>query len=113
MSILGLLCLLFAFIAALILLLYSLQPRERRALAELSPQVQGFAGGARLPGRVDLESERPEIAGLVGALNQLLARAASAPEREGAPAPKLFAELGERIHEAVLVHRDVIVYANR
>ncbi len=27
--------------------------------------------------------------------------------------PKLFAELGERIHEAVLVHRDVILYANR
>ncbi len=64
MSILGLLCLLFAFIAALILLLYSLQRRELRALAELSHQLQGFAGGARLPGRVDLESERPEIAGL-------------------------------------------------
>ncbi|MGH8202891.1 MAG: EAL domain-containing protein, partial [Steroidobacteraceae bacterium] len=27
--------------------------------------------------------------------------------------PKLFAELGERIHEAVLVHREVILYANR
>ena len=26
--------------------------------------------------------------------------------------PKLFTELGERIHEAVLVHRDVILYAN-
>src|SRR5687768_12904813 len=30
-------------------------------------------------------------------------------ERAG---PKLFTELGERIHEAVLVHRDVILYAN-
>ena len=28
-------------------------------------------------------------------------------------APKLFADLGDRIHEAVLVHREVIVYANR
>jgi diguanylate cyclase (GGDEF)-like protein/PAS domain S-box-containing protein len=27
--------------------------------------------------------------------------------------PKLFGDLGDRIHEAVLIHRDVILYANR
>jgi diguanylate cyclase (GGDEF)-like protein/PAS domain S-box-containing protein len=113
MSILGLLCLLFALIATLILVLYGLQRRELRALGQLSQQLRGVAGNGRLPGRVDLESDRPEIAAVVGAVNQLLTRAARGAEHEGARAPTLFAELGERIHEAVLVHREVIVYANR
>ena len=45
------------------------------------------------------------------AVNQLLMRAA---RFRGAkrPARSLFTELGERIHEAVLVHREVILYAN-
>ena len=48
----------------------------------------------------------------ITAINHLLTRAAA--EREGGRVtPKLFAELGERIHEAVLVHREVILYANR
>ena len=44
-------------------------------------------------------------------VNQLLLRAArnGAANKSG---PKLFTELGERIHEAVLVHREVILYAN-
>src|ERR1700747_1618940 len=102
MSILGLLCLLFALIAVLILVLYGVQRRELRTLGELSLQLQGMAAAARLSGRVDFESDRPEITAVVGAVNQLLQRAARGVEREGAPAPKLFAELGERIHEAVL-----------
>ncbi len=113
MPILGLLCLLFALIAALILVLYGLQRRELRTLGRLSQQLQGIADGERLPERVDLDSDRPELAALVGAVNQLLARAARGADREGAQAPRLFADLGERIHEAVLVHREVIVYANR
>ena len=39
-------------------------------------------------------------------VNQLLSRAARTAGREKS-GPKLFTELGERIHEAVLVHRDV------
>ena len=35
-----------------------------------------------------------------------------APRGASKSGPKLFTELGERIHEAVLVHRDVILYAN-
>ena len=44
-------------------------------------------------------------------INQLLLRA-RAPRVARRSGPKLFTELGERIHEAVLVHREVILYAN-
>jgi diguanylate cyclase (GGDEF)-like protein/PAS domain S-box-containing protein len=108
MSMLGLLCLLFALIAALILVLYGLQRRELRGIGELSLQLQRIASVGPLPERVDLGSDKAEIAGLVTAVNHLLTRAA---ERDTSQA--LFADLGDRIHEAVLVHREVILYANR
>ncbi|MBV8403281.1 MAG: EAL domain-containing protein [Gammaproteobacteria bacterium] len=113
MSIAGLLSLLFALIAGLLLVLYVLQRRDLRQLAELSQQLQRVAIGGRLPGRVDLTSDKPEIASLITAVNHLLTRTATGNERDAAHAPKLFTELGERIHEAVLVHGDVILYANR
>src|SRR5690242_11358680 len=113
MSILGLLCILFALIAALVLVLYGLQRRDMRALQELSQQLQHIAVGGRLPGRVAVANDKPEIAALVTAVNHLLTRTASAMESDVVEAPKLFADLGERIHEAVLIHREVILYANR
>jgi diguanylate cyclase (GGDEF)-like protein/PAS domain S-box-containing protein len=113
MSIAGLLSLLFALIAALLLLLYALQRRDLRKLAELSQQLQRIAIGGRLPGRVDVTSDKPEVAALITAVNHLLTRTATGSERDAAYAPKLFTELGERIHEAVLVHGDVILYSNR
>jgi diguanylate cyclase (GGDEF)-like protein/PAS domain S-box-containing protein len=113
MSIIGLLCLLFALIAALVLVLYTLQRRDIRSVEELSQQLQRIAIGGRLAGRVDVASDKPEVAALVTAVNHLLTRAGPGPEREAAEAPKLFADLGDRIHEAVLLHREAIVYANR
>ena len=113
MSILGLLCLLFALIAALILVLYGLQRRELRSIAQLSQQLQSIASGGRLPERVELGSDKAEITGLVTAVNHLLTRAAGGTEHDSVQAPRLFADLGDRIHEAVLVHREVILYANR
>jgi diguanylate cyclase (GGDEF)-like protein/PAS domain S-box-containing protein len=113
MSMLGLLCLLFALIAALILVLYGLQRRELRGIGELSQQLQRIASGGPLPDGVDLGSDQPEIASLVTAVNHLLTRAAGGAERDATQGPKLFADLGDRIHEAVLVHREVILYANR
>ena len=113
MSIAGLLSLLFAVIAALFLVLYALQRRDLRKLADLSQQLQRIAIGGRLPGHVDVASDKPELAALVTAVNHLLTRAVPATERDAAYSPKLFAELGDRIHEAVLVHADVILYANR
>jgi len=113
MSMLGLLCLLFALIAALILVLYGLQRRELRSIEELSQQLLRIAIGGRFPERLDLGSDKPEIAGLVTAVNHLLARVARGAERDATQAPRLFADLGDRIHEAVLVHGEVILYANR
>ena len=60
MSIAGLLCLLFALIAALLLVLYALQRRDLRSVGELSQQLQRIAIGGRLPGRVDVASDKPE-----------------------------------------------------
>jgi diguanylate cyclase (GGDEF)-like protein/PAS domain S-box-containing protein len=114
MSIVGLLCLLFALVASLLLVLYWVQRREIRSVEQLSQQVQRIAIGGRLDGRVDLQSDQPEISALTTAVNHLLTRVSATNERDSSRAtPKLFAELGDRIHEAVLVHRDVILYANR
>ena len=114
MSIVGLSCLLFALVATLLLVLYWLQRRELTSVNELSQQLQRIAIGGRLDGRVDVRSDKAEISVLVTAVNHLLTRAALQNERDGAhSSPKMFADLGERIHEAVLVHRDTILYANR
>ena len=116
MSIVGLLCLLFALITTLLLVLYWLQRRELSSVGELSQQLQRIALGGRLDGRVDVRSDRPEVSALVTAVNHLLTRAAppSQGERDSVSAsPKIFSDLGDRIHEAVLVHGDVILYANR
>jgi diguanylate cyclase (GGDEF)-like protein/PAS domain S-box-containing protein len=114
MSIVGLLCLLFALVASLLLVLYWVQRREIRSVEQLSQQVQRIAVGGRLDGRVDLHSDQPEISALTTAVNHLLTRVSASNERDSARStPKLFAELGDRIHEAVIVHRDVILYANR
>ncbi|MBS0380246.1 MAG: EAL domain-containing protein [Proteobacteria bacterium] len=113
MSIIGLLCLLFALIAALVLVLYALQRRDMKGVVELSQQLQRIAIGGRLAGRVDVQSDKPEVAALVTAVNHLLTRAGPGAEPEAVEAPKLFADLGDRIHEAVLVHREAILYANR
>jgi diguanylate cyclase (GGDEF)-like protein/PAS domain S-box-containing protein len=112
MSILGLLCLLLALIASVLVVLYFLPRGALRNVGELSQQLQRIAIGGRLEGRVELQSDTPEISALVTAVNHLMTRAA--PRTEANPGmPRLFAELGDRIHEAVLIHRDAILYANR
>jgi diguanylate cyclase (GGDEF)-like protein/PAS domain S-box-containing protein len=112
MWILGLLCLLLALIAVLLLVLFWLQRRDLKSVEQLSQQLQRIATGGRLPGQVDMPSDKPEVAALVSAVNQLLTRAAGG-DSGTVQAPKLFADLGDRIHEAVLVHREAILYANR
>jgi diguanylate cyclase (GGDEF)-like protein/PAS domain S-box-containing protein len=113
MSILGLLCVLLTLIAVLLLVLYVLGRRELRGVERLTAQLQRIAIGGKLPGRVDVPSDRPEAQALATAVNHLLTRAAGPGDGETVQAPKLFAELGDRIHEAVLVHREAILYANR
>ncbi len=114
MSILGLLCLLLALIAGVLLVLYFLQRGALHSVGELSQQLQRIAIGGRLAGRIELQSDSAEFSALVTSVNHLLTRAASSGDREtNPPMPKLFAELGDRIHEAVLIHRDTILYSNR
>ncbi len=115
MSILGLLCLLLGLVATLLLVLYGLQRRELRGVEELSQQLRRIAIGGRLGGRIELHTDHPEISAIGTAINHLLTRASGNGERAGATSgsPKLFAELGDRIHEAVVVHRDGILHANR
>src|SRR4029079_6848079 len=73
--------------------------------------VQRALSGERLPQRIEIDQEQLDLQALGVAVNQLLMRAARTWAREKS-GPRLFTELGERIHEAVLVHRDVILYAN-
>jgi diguanylate cyclase (GGDEF)-like protein/PAS domain S-box-containing protein len=114
MSILGLLCLLLGLVAALLLVLYWLQRRELQAVGQLSQQLQRIAVGGRISGRVDPYTDHPEISALATTVNHLITRISAAPAQERTHgSPKLFGELADRIHEAVLVHRDVILHANK
>jgi diguanylate cyclase (GGDEF)-like protein/PAS domain S-box-containing protein len=114
MSILGLICVVLALVATLFIVLFLFQRRDLRAVSELSLTVQRAISTDRLPQRIEIDPEHEsqlDIQALGLSVNQLLLRAArsGAQNKSG---PKLFTELGERIHEAVLVHRDVILYAN-
>ncbi|HUN27056.1 MAG TPA: EAL domain-containing protein [Steroidobacteraceae bacterium] len=114
MSIVGLLSLLLASVTTLFIVLFVLQRRESGALRRLSQEVQRIAIGGRLGGRIDPIGDSAEIAALTTAINHVLTRAGSAAEHDrDRGAPELFTELGDRIHEAVLVHREAILHANR
>ena len=88
--------------------MYRLRRPELRSIEHLSRQIRHFVrdGGGRLEG-----DGGPELTALVSAVNQLVSQPARDAHRAGAP--DLFASLGERIHQVVLVHREAILYANR
>jgi len=112
MSILGLICVLLALVATLLFVLFLFQRRDLRAISGLSLTIQRAISSERLPQRVEIDDgSQLEVQALGVSINQLLLRAARTTGRDKS-GPKLFTELGERIHEAVLVHRDVILYAN-
>jgi len=112
MTIVGLSCVLLGLIAGLLAVLYLLQRRALLAVDDVSQQVQRIAIGGRTSARVDVPGDGAEVALLASAVNHLLTRLAPGAEPERG-APRLFAELGDRIHEAVLIHRDTILHANR
>ena len=112
MTIVGLACVLLGLISALLAVMYLLQRRALLAVDEVSQQVQRIAIGGRMSGRIEVSGDGAEVSLLATAVNHLLTRAAAGPERDRGT-PRLFAELGDRIHEAVLVHRDTILHANR
>ena len=116
MPTLVLLCVLVGFCALVLLVLLLIQRRQLRGLEELSRQLQHIAIGGSLRGRVELHTDHPQLGSIVTAINHLLERAAPLAE----PPPPLpppvvsapLAVLGDRIHDAVLIHRDKIIYAN-
>jgi len=112
MTIVGLSCVLLGLIAGLLAVMCLLQRRALAAVDDVSQQVQRIAIGGRMSGRIEVPRDGAEVSLLATAINHLLTRAASGPERDRGT-PRLFAELGDRIHEAVLVHRDTILHANR
>ena len=103
-----------ALVAAAFAVLYLLQRREHKSVGLLSQEVQRIAIGGRLGGRVEVQTPSSEVSALMTAINHLLTRAAAGSERDrDRGTSKLFTELGDRIHEAVLVHREAILHANR
>ncbi|MCB1626054.1 MAG: PAS domain S-box protein, partial [Pseudomonadales bacterium] len=112
MSILGLVCLLLAIVAALMLVLFLLQRAELRALSSVALQTQRIATSRKLEGKVEVTTDLPSVQSLASSINHLVARAVSGREKSRR-APALFADLGDRVHEAVLIYTEGIIYSNR
>jgi diguanylate cyclase (GGDEF)-like protein/PAS domain S-box-containing protein len=111
MSIIALLCLLFGVAALLLLVLYFLQRRQLHALVQVSQQVQRVAIGSSLKNRIELQTDQPELAALVTAVNHLIGRVSAVADRPQVNSAPIGA-LGDRVHEAVLIHGQSIRYAN-
>ncbi len=114
MSLLGLLCIVLAIAATLLGVLYWMQRRALAGVERVNEQLERILATPGTPsGRIYLQSDEPRLQTLAQDLNRLLVRACepapSAPQR----GPDLFVELADRSHEAVLVHRDGILFANR
>ncbi|MEO6185075.1 MAG: EAL domain-containing protein [Steroidobacteraceae bacterium] len=100
----------FAFAALIFLILWLFQLRDAKALVRLSQAVQAASIGNKVAERVDFETDHADLSGLAAAVNHLLQRARRAPSGSGAGG--LFTQVGDRVHEVVLLHREVIIYAN-
>jgi diguanylate cyclase (GGDEF)-like protein/PAS domain S-box-containing protein len=111
MSIIVLLCLLFGVAAILLLVLYFLQRRQLNALELVSLQVQRIALGDSLNSRIELHTDQRELADMVTAVNRLLSRVAAESDRAAAAVTPI-GSLGDRVHEAVLIHGKTIRYVN-
>ena len=85
--------------------------REGRAIGAISRQIRRLIHDAEPSARVPIEADSESIGELGGAVNQLLEnmerRGARSHDRE-----QLFQRLVESVHEAVLVTRERILFAN-
>jgi diguanylate cyclase (GGDEF)-like protein/PAS domain S-box-containing protein len=113
MSVAGVLSLLFAFAALLLLVLNLMQRRELKAVYRLTKEIQSVSIGGRLGRRLDYDTDNPELAALLTAVNHLILRTGKPDvQAEALAEPQLFAALGDRLHEVVIVHGDSILYSN-
>jgi len=111
MPTLWLLSLALGVCAAGAVVLHVQKRRAQQALAVLSDQLTHIAGEGRFEERVKITGEQPAAANAATAVNQLLTRLDNRghklQERE-----LLFQRLVESVHEAVVLHRETILYAN-
>jgi diguanylate cyclase (GGDEF)-like protein/PAS domain S-box-containing protein len=106
-----LLSLALGVIAAGAVALFLERRRLLRALESVSEQLTHIVGENRIEERLTVASRQPGIATTADAINKLLSRLDSRgqklQERE-----LLFQRLVESVHEAVVLHRDTILFAN-
>jgi diguanylate cyclase (GGDEF)-like protein/PAS domain S-box-containing protein len=104
------------FLAAAILavggaVLFAWKRRQERAVNAFSSQIQSLIGEGGATGRIALNGEPGALGRLGAAVNKLLEglelRGAQLQDRE-----LLFQRLVETVHDAVLVHRGAILFAN-
>jgi diguanylate cyclase (GGDEF)-like protein/PAS domain S-box-containing protein len=104
------------FLAAAVLavggvVLFSIKRRQERAVNAFSKQIQSLISEGGATGRIVLNGEPGALGRLGAAVNKLLEglelRGAELQDRE-----QLFQRLVETVHDAVLVHRDTILFAN-
>ncbi len=100
-----------AVLAAVLLVFYAWKRRQERALDDFSRQIWRLTRDAGATGRLGLDDNPKALAQLRDAVNDLLQdleqRGARLQERE-----RLFQRLVETVHDAVLVHRETIMFAN-
>ncbi len=100
-----------AILAVGLLVLFVRKRRQERAVNRFSEQVLKLTSGAGPAGRIGLEGNPKALGQLGSAVNKLLEdieqRGARLLDRE-----LLFQRLVETVHDAVLVHRERILFAN-
>ena len=100
-----------AILAAGIIVLLSWKRRQDRAVDEFSRQIEKLTREEGSAGRIGTEGQTQSLGQLGSAVNQLLEtleqRGAKLNDRE-----QLFQRLVEAVHDAVLVHRKNILFAN-
>jgi diguanylate cyclase (GGDEF)-like protein/PAS domain S-box-containing protein len=100
-----------AILAAGIIILLAWKRRQERAVDDFSRQIEQLTREEGTAGRIGLEGKPHALGQLSGAVNRLLKtleeRGARLNDRE-----QLFQRLVETVHDAVLVHRKSILFAN-
>ena len=100
-----------AILAVGLIVLLIRRQRQQRAVKNLSDEVWQLAAQDSAPGRIALDGKSRSLSQLSAAVNKLLEnlelRGARLQDRE-----QLFQRLVETVHDAVLVHRRHILFAN-
>lgn len=100
-----------AILAVGLIVLFAWKRRQERAVSDFSEQVRKLVHGTGTAGRMHLEGSPVALGELGSAVNKLLdnleLRGAHLHDRE-----QLFQRLVEAVHDAVLVHRQHILFAN-